>query len=268
VPEGDVVLRTARRLDAALAGRRLLTAQLRWPTAAGVELAGVTVLGTHTVGKHLLSRFDDGRTLHTHLRMEGVWAVRRTAAGARPGRDVRVALVGPEWTCLGLRLGMVDVVRTRDERTLVGHLGPDVLASGWDRAAAAAAVHAQGARPVGAALLDQRVVAGLGTIYMAETLWAHGVSPWAPAGSVPDPGALLDTARRLMLRSVAARTPTATGDERQGRQSNVHARAGLPCPRCGTTIRVDLVGEPTTARPAFYCPACQPPAEPGGQAIG
>jgi endonuclease-8 len=265
VPEGDVVVRTARRLDAALAGRRLIAAHLRWPSVAGVELAGATVLGTGTVGKHLLTRFDDGRTLHTHLRMDGVWVVRRTEPRARLGRDVRVALVGPEWTCLGLRLGMVDVVRTRDERRLVGHLGPDVLAPDWDVDRAAAAVRAQGERAVGAALLDQRVVAGLGTIYLAESLWAHGISPWASAGSVPDLGAVLGTARRLMLRSIQARTPT--GDERRGR--HVYGRAGLPCARCGTTIRVADVGEPPTARPAFYCPACQPPGGPSAaQAMG
>ncbi len=225
-----------------------------------MELAGCTVLGTATVGKHLMTRFDDGRTLHTHLRMEGLWRVERTAP--RPPRRsaaVRAVLVGPRWTCLGIRLGMMDVVRTRDERTLVGHLGPDVLAPDWDRALAVRNVTAQGPRGIGETLLDQRVVAGLGTIYMAESLWAHRISPWAPASSLAEPGAVLDTARALMQRSVAARTPTATGDVRPGRESHVHGRAGRPCPRCGTPVAVRDVGVPPTARPAFFCPSCQPP---------
>lgn len=259
MPEGDVVVRTARRLDAALAGRTLVAAELRWPSVAGVQLAGRTVLRTATAGKHLLTRFDDGRTLHTHLRMDGLWRVTRTTQGpVRLGEAVRVLLAGPEWTCLGLRLGMVDLVRTRDEGRVVGHLGPDVLAPDWDRETAVARVRAQGARPIGAALLDQRVVAGLGTIYMAESLWAHGVSPWRPAERVEDPGAVLDTARRLMQRSVLARTPTATGDARPGRESHVHGRAGRPCPRCGGPVAVAPVGEPPTTRPAYHCPACQP----------
>lgn len=258
MPEGDVVLRTARRLDAALRGQALVAADLRWPTVAGVvDLAGRTVLGTAAVGKHLLTRFDDGRTLHTHLRMEGSWRVERTgpAARRRYPHSVRVALVGPAWTCLGHRLGMVDVVRTRDERALVGHLGPDVLAEAWDRERAVANVGAQGARPIGEVLLDQRVVAGLGTIYMAESLWHHRLSPFTPAHAVTDPGAVLDTARRLMLRSVAAALPTATGDVR--RPSFVHARDGRPCARCGGAIRRQEVGRPSMTRPAYWCPACQ-----------
>lgn len=259
MPEGDVVLRTARRLDAALAGVALVRSDLRWPSVAEADFAGRMVLGTATVGKHLLTRFDDGRTLHTHLRMEGSWRVDRTTPGARhPGRGVRAVLVGPRWTCVGLRLGMMDVVRTRDEHVLVGHLGPDALAPDWDLERAVGNVRAQGDRGIGETLLDQRVVAGLGTIYMAESLWSHGISPWAPASSVSDPAALLSTARRLMQRSVAARTPTATGDVRPGRESHVHGRVGRPCPRCGATIAVADVGAAPTARPAFHCPACQP----------
>jgi endonuclease-8 len=259
VPEGDVVLRTARRLDAALAGHALVRTDLRWPTVAATDLTGLPVLGTATVGKHLLTRFADGRTLHTHLRMEGSWRVERTAPGARhPGRGVRAVLVGPRWTAVGLRLGMMDVVRTRDEHLLVGHLGPDVLAPDWDLPHAVDNVRAQGDRGIGETLLDQRVVAGLGTIYMAESLWAHGISPWAPASSVAEPEALLSTARRLMQRSVAATTPTATGDVRPGRENHVHGRAGRPCRRCGNTIAVADVGAAPTTRPAFHCPTCQP----------
>lgn len=258
MPEGDVVLRTARRLDAALGGQVLVAAELRWPSVAGVDLVGRTVLRTATAGKHLLTRFDDGRTVHTHLRMDGLWRVQRTGGAVRLGPSVRVVLAGREWTCLGLRLGMVDVLRTRDESVVVGHLGPDVLAPDWDRERAVAHVRAEGGRAIGAVLLDQRVVAGLGTIYMAESLWAHGVSPWRAAAEVGDPGAVLDTARRLMQRSVTARTPTATGDLRPGRVSHVHGRAGLPCPRCGGPVAVRDVGEPPMTRPAFYCPVCQP----------
>lgn len=259
MPEGDVVLRTARRLNDALAGRVLVAADLRWPTVADVDLAGRTVLGTVAAGKHLLTRFDDGRTLHTHLRMDGSWHVERTRPGPVVRRPVavRAVLVGPDWTCVGRLLGMMDVVRTRDERIVVGHLGPDVLDPAWDLERAVANVAAQGERGIGEALLDQRVVAGLGTIYMAESLWAHGISPWTPSGSLTDPGAVLETARMLMLRSVVARTPTATGDVRPGRESHVHGRAGRACPRCGTAIAVQSVGTAPLDRPAFFCPTCQ-----------
>ncbi len=117
MPEGDVLRRTAAGLDAALAGRVLDRAELRWPDAAGTVLEGRTVLGTVAYGKHLLTRFDDGRTLHTHLRMEGSWSVHRTGTTSARERDpwVRAVLVTPDWTALGHRLGMLDVLRTRDE---------------------------------------------------------------------------------------------------------------------------------------------------------
>lgn len=251
MPEGDAVLRTARRLDAALADRRLVRAELRWPTVAGVDLVHRTVLGTHAVGKHLLTRFDDGRTLHTHLRMDGAWRTSATRPGARFGHEVRVVLAAADRTAIGLRLGMVDVLRTDDERRLLGHLGPDVLDPMWDRARAVANLLAQGDRAIGESLLDQRVVAGIGTIYLAESLWPHRVSPWAPVSAVADPGAVLDTARRLMQRSVAApsgRPP----DERRA-----YGRQGEPCPRCGTPLSQGLVGAPPTARPTYFCPSCQ-----------
>lgn len=286
MPEGDIVLRVARRLDQALAGRPLLRGELRWPDLGGHDLAGRTIIGHGTYGKHMLTRLDDGRTLRTHLRMDGSWQVRRTgerddgrgtrqrrrggagdprrrpAGGSAPGAQVRAVLATEDWTALGLDLGMMDLVRTADEPHLLAHLGPDVLAPDLDARAAAARVLAQARRPVAEALLDQTVVAGLGTIYTAETLWAHRVWPWAPAGGLGDLAEeLVLTARQLMLRSAAARTPTATGDP--GRASHVHDRARRPCPRCGAPIRRGEAHAGTDpglgTRPVFHCPACQPP---------
>jgi endonuclease-8 len=112
-------------------------------------------------------------------------------------------------------------------------------------------------RHIGAALLDQTNVAGIGTFYMAEALFVQRVSPWAAAGQVDLP-AILDTARRQLLSSVAFAVPTTTGETARGRNSYVHARSGRPCRRCGRTVRVASVGEPPTDRTAFYCPTCQP----------
>ena len=78
MPEGDIVARTARRLDLALAGRVLVRGELRWPDLGGTDLTGAAVVRNVPVGKHLLTRLEDGRTLHTHLRMEGRWRLFRT----------------------------------------------------------------------------------------------------------------------------------------------------------------------------------------------
>jgi len=260
VPEGDIVLRVARRMDAVLAGQQLVRGELRWGRLGDTDLAGRVVLGNQPVGKHLLTRLDDGRTLHTHLRMDGSWWI--TRAGQERGADrsprVRAVLGTERWTCVGRLLGMVDLVRTRDEHLLIGHLGPDLLADGVDLAECGERVRAQGERPIGAVLLDQTVVAGIGTLYLAESLWAHRVHPLRPARDVEEAQALCTTARALMLRSADAPLPTATGESAPGRTSHVHGRRGRPCRRCGTPIAELRVGPPGQERPAFYCPTCQP----------
>lgn len=253
MPEGDILVRTAARLDGALAGQTLVAAELRWPTAAGVELAGRTVLGTAPYGKHLLTRLDDGRTLHTHLRMDGSWRLHATREDAAIDRSpwTRALLAGPTWTAVGIRLGMLDVVRTVDEHQLLAHLGPDLLApdfpaTGLDEALARFA--ARGPTPVCEVLLDQTVVAGIGTVWTAESLYSLRLWPWTPAQEFGDPATLLMTARTLMQRSVRADVP---------QSGRVHGRPGSPCPRCHEPIARGVARKPPMERPIFWCPACQ-----------
>ena len=272
MPEGDIVRRTARTLDQALTGAVLVHAELRWPTLAGIDLVGRTVLGTDAYGKHLFTRFDDGRTLHSHLRMEGSWRLDRTPESLARGRGggprsmsgpfVRAVLASASWTAVGNRLGMLDVVPTADERSLIAHLGPDVLAPDFPADGLAAALERfaeRGVTPVAEVLLDQTVVAGLGTIYMAESLFARRIWPWTPADQVEDPASLLMTARVLMERSVGSAIPTATGEGGRGTTTSVHDRRGRPCRRCGTPISRGEARRPPKQRPVFYCPTCQHP---------
>lgn len=250
MPEGDVLRRVAVRLDQALAGQRLVRAELRWPTAAGTNLVGRTVLANVPYGKHLLTRFDDGRTLHTHLRMDGRWEIARTGTRSAEGRSprTRAVLAAAGWTALGHELGMLDVVPTRDEHELLGHLGPDVLAEEPDVDEILRRFAGRGSTPVAEVLLDQRVLAGVGTIYSAESLFAERVWPWLPADEVADPRRLVLRARQLMQRAVA--TGAAPG--------RVHGRLRMPCPRCGTPVTVGQARRPPMERPIFYCATCQP----------
>ena len=279
MPEGDILRRTAVTLERALTGSVVTAAELRWPSVASVDLVGRTVLGTRSYGKHLLTRFDDGRTLHSHLRMEGSWRLERTpavdglppstshpAAGRRSwwGPFVRAVISTASWTAIGDRLGMLDVVPTRDEHTLIGHLGPDILAPDFPTTGlpmALAAYAERGATPVAEVLLDQRVLAGIGTIYMAESLFARRIWPWTPAGAVADPASLLMTARVLMERSVAAQTTDSPITADRWLVRSVHGRRGRPCPRCSAPVARGDVREPPMERPVFYCPRCQARAE-------
>jgi endonuclease-8 len=272
VPEGDVLWRTAQRLQAALGGRDLTRCDLRWPTLATVDLTGRRVLEVVSAGKHLLTRMaatsdQPPLTLHSHLRMEGSWRLTPTDPTDRQDRshgegrlsspDVRAVLANESWTAVGLRLGMLDLVTTAHEHQLVGHLGPDVLGPGWDGEQVVATMTAQPLRPIGELLLDQRVLAGVGTFYLAEALFVRGVSPWTPAGEVSDLAALVALVRRLMLANRDRAVQITTGDARDGRRNYVHARSGRPCLRCGQTVRVAMIGRPPMDRTAFYCPRCQ-----------
>jgi endonuclease-8 len=263
VPEGDSVYLLARRLDRALKGRLLARTDLRTPAVATVDLSGRAVLEHATHGKHLLTRLSDDLTLHTHLRMQGSWSV--VGPGKRlPSRlmgDVRVVLeaeAGP--TAYGVLLPVVDVVRTSREHDLVGHLGPDPLRPDWDAGEAARRLQQDPARPVVAALLDQRLVAGLGNLWANELCFLRGHSPWTPVGAV-DVAALVGLAARALRTSVhvPGAYQVTTGNTRRGEQHWVAGRAGRPCLRCGTTVLVveEVPNDPDRRR-TWWCPTCQP----------
>ncbi len=266
MPEGDVVFRTAERLRSALAGAVLVRADLRWPSLATSDLTGRQVAGVVSAGKHLLVRLGAGDrggplTLHSHLRMEGSWSVHRTGApgrGVRGGHAVRAVLATQRWTAVGHRLGELDLVPTDREADLVGHLGPDVLGPAWDPATAAANLLTDPGRPVGEALLDQRVLAGVGTFFMCEALFVRGVTPWTPVGDAGDVGALVGLVHRMLSLATTSPIQTTTGDTRPGQRQWVHSRAGRACRRCGTIVRVEEIGQAPRARTASWCPTCQP----------
>ncbi len=134
MPEGDTVWLAAQRLRDALAGHELTGSDLRVPALATVDLTGVRVDDVLPRGKHLLFRLGDGRTLHTHFRMDGSWHLYRPGAVWRGGPDhsIRVLLHTSDWTAVGYRLPVVDLLATADEDEVVGHLGPDILGPDWD----------------------------------------------------------------------------------------------------------------------------------------
>ena len=113
-------------------------------------------------------------------------------------------------------------------------------------------------RIVGEALLDQRLIAGIGTFFMSEACFLRGVNPWQPVGDVSDLRALVQMAHRLMTANVDRAVQVTTGDARRGQEQWVHSRSGRPCRRCRTTVRVAQLGLAPTQRVAFWCPSCQP----------
>lgn len=256
MPEGDAVFRSCAHLHEALAGHELRRAELRVSQAAAADLAGRRVLEVVARGKHQLIRLEGDWTVHTHLRMDGVWRiVAADAPTPGPAHEIRVLLVSALRQAVGLRLGMVDLVRTAREDDLVGHLGPDLLGPDWDEDLAVANLLREPGRSIGEALLDQRNLAGIGTIYRAESLFHQRINPRTPVAEVADLPALVRTAQRLLAanRGPGPWVPTASG--RDGRW--VYGRAGKPCPRCRTRIRCEEFGPDAQERFSWWCPRCQ-----------
>jgi endonuclease-8 len=257
MPEGDTVWRTAKNLDAALTGRELVHAELRVPAFATLELAGETVHSVVSRGKHLLMRVGE-LSIHSHLKMEGSWHLYREGTRwRRPAWQARAVLANDEWTAVGFQLGLLEVVPTSDEETVVGYLGPDLLGPDWSPGAALANLLSDPARPVGLALLDQRNLAGLGNVYRNELCFLRGILPTRPMGEVEHPEKLVDLAYRLIDANKDRVERTTTGTLR-GATDWVYRREGLPCLRCGTTIERGTLGDTElTLRDTYWCPRCQ-----------
>jgi len=242
MPEGDSLARAARRLQV-LVGERV-EVETPHPRAAVKQLAprlnGRRLLEVEAAGKNLILRFEDGVILRSHLRMTGRWQVR--ARGSK--------LVGRPW--LALRGAEREAVLWNGpvlelEDRAVRRLGPDILAEPPDLDAMIANLRRDPRRALGDALLDQRLVAGIGNVWKAEALWNARVSPWRPLAEVSDEGlrAVLQAAHELMTASVE------TGRERR----LVYNRSGRGCRRCGTAI--EARGQGDHNRTAYWCPVCQ-----------
>lgn len=283
MPEGDVVWRTARQVHRALAGRVLVGSDLRVPALATTDLTGRHTLEVVPRGKHLLHRIEGGLTLHSHLKMEGSWRVLEMGRPETPPHPatrrhtVRAVLWTDTHLVVGDQLGRLTLLRTRNEARVVGHLGPDLLDRGFDRDLALANLRRDPEVPVARALLDQRNLAGIGTIYASEPLFEHRVSPWTPVGDLPPEtlGAVVDTARLWLVRScrLGPRPPSraapgirpvgapGTSEPADGWlpwRHRVFGREGQACRRCGATLRQGTLGPPPRERRITFCPGCQP----------
>ncbi len=258
MPEGDTVFLAASRLRRALAGQVLTRTDFRMPRIATADLAGRAVDEVVSRGKHLLFRIGGGVTLHTHYKMEGSWHLYRPGERWRgPGWQVRVLLETAPWVAVGFRLAVAELVDTAREHEVVGHLGPDPLASDWDASEALRRLLAQPDRTIGEALLDQRVMAGPGNVWRNELCFLRGLDPWTPVGLVGNPERLVALTKELFVANAGTGSQVTTGDPRPGHTRWVYGRGGQPCRRCGA--RIEVRGPPEPERVTYWCARCQPP---------
>lgn len=259
MPEGDTVWLVARNLREALAGRVLTRADLRVPALATATLTGHTVDDVVPRGKHLMMRFEQGWTLHSHLRMDGAWRVYAAGQhwGGEPAHQIRAVLGNATAVVVGYRLPVLELLRTAEEDSVVGHLGPDLLGPDWNAAEVVRRLMAAPDRPIGEALLDQRNLAGIGNVYKCELCFLRGVTPWTPMGDCRDPARTVVLARKLLDANKARHGHVTTGNPRRGRTHWVYGRAGQPCLRCGTPVRRADQGDRGEERVTYWCPSCQ-----------
>jgi len=244
VPEGDSLRRAALSLQV-LVGQRV-GVETPHPRAAGKRLVerldGLVLEGVEALGKSLLLRFEGGIVLRSHLRMSGRWRVEPLGA-TRTGRPWLV-LRGDRHEAVLWNGPVLELARGAG----TSRLGPDILAEPPDLDWMLERLRAEPQeRELGDALLDQRLVAGIGNLWRAESLWDARVSPWRTLAGVSDDEvlAVLAAAHRLMRAAVEGTRPL----------RHVYRRAGRACRRCGTPIRSHAQGE--NARIAYWCPGCQ-----------
>ncbi|MGY2743824.1 Fpg/Nei family DNA glycosylase [Arthrobacter sp. UYCu723] len=306
MPEGDSVFRTAAQLHAALAGQQLISSDFRVPRFATLRLGGWTVTEVVPRGKHLLMRLQrpadpgpgpadqseesgpkhgsraglasraepDRLTIHSHLKMEGNWQVYPPGGRwKKPGFTARCVLRTAAADAVGFSLGILEVIRTSEEESIVGHLGPDLLGPDWDLAEAERRIRAAPDVPIGVAVLDQRNLAGIGNIYRCETCFLAGINPASPVSAVADLPALMTGAKVLLEANLGPGRRTTVLNPRGvavGRSSGlpghwVYRREHQPCLKCGTSVRRGVLGKAagTEERDIYYCPNCQPVPEEG-----
>jgi endonuclease-8 len=250
MPEGDTVFHTAETLRRALVGRTLTRCDVRVPRFATVDLTGRAVDEVCSRGKHLFIRVGPA-SIHSHLKMDGSWRV--TSRATRVDYRVRIILEASDIRAVGIDLGVLEILDRAHDGDVVEHLGPDLLGDDWDPKVAAANLTARPDRPIAEALLDQRVLAGIGNVYCNELCFVSGHLPTAPVSAVTDPYRLVSRARDMLWANRFRWNRCTTGDTRTGRQLWVYGRAGQSCRRCRTPINYDDRGE----RVAYWCPACQ-----------
>ncbi len=290
MPEGDSIFRMARTLHRALAGRIVVHFETMLPHLARVDddtpIAGRGVIAARSLGKHLLIEFTApapgawgkgsatwntaALILRTHLRMHGAWHVYRTGERwRRPRWDMRIVIATEALVAVGFNIPVAEFIDAAKLRTHpdLAALGPDLLAASFDAAEATGRLAREGARPIGEALLDQRVLAGIGNIFRAEILFVCGISPFVPVAALtPEQvGTIVDTARRLLQANVREASRggilthgglrATTGRGNRTDRLWVYARAGRPCRRCGTPVRARTMG--VDARIVYWCPQCQ-----------
>jgi endonuclease-8 len=260
VPEGDTIFRAASTLHRVLAGHRVVTCESPLAAVTQAAFAGHVVTKVEARGKNLLIVFDDGRVLHTHMRMDGSWHVYRIGERwFKKTEAARVVLTTADMVavCFSAPVVRVLAASTVERDRHVGELGPDLLGPTFDLDRARANIRAEPGREIGDALMQQRQVAGIGNVYKSETLFICRVDPFVKVSALDDAtlDRLLLEARKLLQRNVRNAGPRTTRAALAGPRCWVYLRAREACLVCRGPVEMRRQGAP--ARSTYFCARCQ-----------
>jgi endonuclease-8 len=257
MPEGDTIFRTAVTLRPALEGA----------TIEPHHVESAVVVQVEARGKHLLMHLDRGGAIHSHMGMNGSWHIYRPGESWRKPRhyaslqltvrrdaanDARLDVI-----CFSPKqLDLLSADQLRRHEHLNG-LGHDLLAPEFDVPATVARFRSHDGTPLGEAVMNQRIVAGIGNIYKSELLFLMRFDPFAPVACYSDRelATMLTKARALMRRNLTG-APRQTRFAGDGRRLWAYGRSGQACFECGGVIQLRRQGE--AGRTTCWCPACQP----------
>jgi endonuclease-8 len=274
MPEGDTIFRAARVLHKALGGKVVTRFESVFPNLNRVDedapIAGRTVTAVESRGKHLLMHLSGGLSLRTHMRMSGSWHIyRHGEAWQRARSSLRILLETADFQAVAFLVNEAEWIEERAlARSKVGRLGPDVLATDFDVAAAVRSLQSHATDPICDVLLDQRALAGIGNVYKSELLFLARVHPLTTTGELA-PEVLRELAvlaqqhLRANVRESASGAITTyrglrqtTGRSDRSERLWVYGRRDKPCRRCGTPIVSTSIGR--HVRKTYHCPNCQP----------
>ncbi|MGB5150973.1 MAG: DNA-formamidopyrimidine glycosylase family protein [Mycobacterium sp.] len=263
MPEGHTLHRLARRHQKRFGRKPVIVSspQGRFEDGAAA-VSGRVLRRAEAWGKHLFHQYDGGEVVHVHLGLYGTFTEAELPLG-EPVGQVRMRMIGAEYgtdlrgptVCEVIDAGAVD--------DIVARLGPDPLRADADPGLAWTRI-AKSRRTIGALLMDQTVIAGVGNVYRSELLYRHHIDPFRPGTDIDadefaamwtDLVALMKVGVRrgkiVAIRPEDDHGAPSYGPDRP--RTYVYRRAGDPCRVCGTAVRTAEL----EARNVFWCPSCQ-----------
>jgi endonuclease VIII len=279
MPEGDTIYRTARALQRAIGGKAVTGFETALAKLACVNddapLMGRVIEKVESRGKWCLIYFSGDLILATHMLMSGSWHLYRAGERWRMARSrMRIVIKTIDWEAVAFNVQVAEfyTVRSLHTNSQVPKLGPDILSQNFTVEDGVMQLIAHGREnpdeKIAVALLNQRVLAGLGNVYKSEVCFAAGVNPFRAMRTITlsEMEKIVEFAQRYMRENVAEGQGdgivTTSGGRRTVHSMNreerlwVYRREGQECRRCGASVIMRRQG--VQARSTYWCPECQP----------